>query len=561
MQRLTQEGELLRNKGGDIVGQSRRFDTGIAVSEGIALAKAYKYHSDEIAIRTKKAPLQACDEQLALFHDILNRTKVQLANLYEEFKGKDEEKANLFQAYAQLLEDETIDAEIYSAIRENHLFAEAAVEQVYNKYVTLFATSENKLLEERVADLEDLKQRLIYGILGIKRTDLSNLSENVIVIAGELMPSEAITMDREHVKGVITQKGGYNSHSAIMLRSMAIPAIFGVSNEMESVIDGEEVILNAAEGYVVLSPSEQEKKRFTELQTELQIQKISREAFRLMPCILEDGSKVEIGINVDGPEYDNTKGLFDFVGLLRTEFVFMSRSCLPSEEEQFAIYRDVVQRAGGRRVTLRTLDVGEDKRLPYEVSPLQAKNDSMERGLRFCFANTDLFFCQLRAALRASAFGPLQIMFPIVESLEDIAKAKEYVEEAKRQLRERHIAFDESIPVGIMIEVPGIARMADKVASLVDFASVGTNDLSQYLGISRRDSMTVTQYNQSDSDEMRQILGFVIASFAEAGKSLSICGEMAGNPKLAKELTLLGARQLSMNETAIAAVKEALIKK
>jgi len=552
MQKLTQEGELLTKEGGDIMEESIKHVGGIVVSEGVAMAKAYHYKARDFEIRRQKTSEGEANEQWLMFRDASEKAKKQLWNMAE--CAKTEEDAALFHAHIQLLADEKIVFEIRKAIQEEHLYAEAAVEMVYTSYEALFLATKDELLAARAADIQDVKNRLLHCLSGTESRDLSHLPEDVIVICGELMPSVVATMDRMRIKGVISQRGGYNSHSAIMLRSYGIPAIFAARNAMSAIPNEAEVILNATEGYYIPNPEIKDAEEFTQLKKTLEEQRTEMEKFRRKPCVLKDGTTVEIGLNIESADYDNTEGLFDFVGLVRTEFLYMSKDRLPDEEEQFDIYKKIVERAGGRQVTLRTLDIGGDKRLPG-VKIKESEGLSDKRGLKFCLEHRDLFLVQLRAALRASAFGPLQIMFPMVEHIEDIAVAKECIEQAKTELKERGIGFDEHIPVGIMIEVPKIAKQAETVAALVDFASVGTNDLAQAMCCFDRHQMTVDEYYQSDNKEMRKLLQGIFKAFDKAGKAVSVCGEMAGNPKMAKTLVELGARRLSMNAAGIGIVK------
>ena len=537
--------------------ESKKCFAGIVVSEGLALAKTYHYRTTDFEIRCQEAPKEAASEQLTLFRDASEKAKKQLLYAADTCKA---EEANLFLAYVQLLEDEEICSKISKKIEEEFLYAEMAVEQVYMAYANLFSSAEDDLLAARAADLQDVKNRLLCCLLGREYMDISHLPDDVIVVCDELLPSAVATMDKIHVKGVIAQRGGYNSHSAIMLRNYAVPAVFGISDAMGCIPNGTDVMLNATEGYYILSPDACVTDRFHFLQNERKIRMEEMEKYRLQPCRRKDGTKVEIGLNIENADFENTEGLFDFVGLVRTEFLYMGSNKLPSEEKQFEIYREIVERAASRPVTFRTLDVGGDKILPYFKSQQMTETMETVRGVRFCFSQEELFFAQLRAILRASAYGSAQVMFPMVESIEDISVAREYLEKAKEQLRKRGDSFDDRMKVGIMIEVPAIAMQADKVAELVDFASIGTNDLSQALGKSDRQHMTVEEYYQSNNENMRKLLQGIFEAFDKAGKPVSVCGEMAGNPQMAEMLVDLGAKSLSMNVTGIATVKAHLLR-
>ena len=538
--------------------EGKKMLKGIPVSEGIALAKAYHYEKQVLSVKEDLTSQSDVSVQMALFHDALLKAKIELTEIYESLLPEDEDKAKIFLAHQELLEDEEIQDEIQMAIEEEHRYADAAIEQVYTSFAQILAQVEDPLIAGRAADLMDVKQRLIRICQNRQIESLSNLKEDVILVANDLLPSDTATMDREHIKGIVTQIGGYNSHSAILARSFGIPAVLGVQDALSLIPNEAEILLNAMAGEVMVDPDDQDKILFSSMLASFAKRNEEREHYRLKPCLLADGAKVEIGLNIGQTDFEYEDGLFDFVGLFRTEFLYMEKDHLPSEEEQFQAYKEVVERAKGHMVTLRTLDIGGDKTLPYMQLPKEENPFLGKRALRLCFAEEELFLTQLRAALRASAFGPLQLMFPMVGSLEDIDKAKEYVERAKEQLRKMGQPFWEKIPLGIMIEIPSIALMADLAASKVDFASVGTNDLTQYMCAADRMNETVSEYYQNDSVAMWRILKFVFESFAAKGKPVSVCGEMAGDPKLAAMLVQLGARKLSMSASCIAAVKETL---
>ena len=307
-----------------------------------------------------------------------------------------------------------------------------------------------------------------------------------------------------------------------------------------------------------VTPGEECIRDIREKQTSFFRKKEAEKNFLNKPAIMKDGTEIKIGINIGSQEFDVPTDRYDFIGLFRTEFLYMEGKELPGEETQFEAYRQVVQKAKGHPITLRTLDIGGDKTLPYMELPKEDNPFLGKRAIRLCFAEKELFLTQLRAALRASAYGPLQIMFPMVGSLEDIRKAKEYLNLAKEQLKERKQQFDEQIRIGIMIEIPAIALIADLAAEEVDFASIGSNDLTQYLSAADRMNPEVAAYYKSDSTAMLRLLRFVFQEFSKRGKEISVCGEMAGNPETAQLLVGLGARKLSMSSGNIAGVKAKL---
>lgn len=537
----------------------RKMLNGIPVSAGMAMAKVYHFKPLNFDIRQEAISKEMIFEQLEKFQGALIQAKHELDILYQELLLEDVSKAKIFAAHKELLEDEEILAEVQIAIEEELLCTEAAIEKVFTMFADMLANVADPLIAGRAADLVDVKQRLIHICMGKETGGLNGFAEDVIVVAHDLLPSHTATMDRNHIKGIVTEVGGYNSHSAILARSFSIPAILGVSKACTQIAEEAFVLMDAKEGTLIISPDETDKEIFLTKKKLIDTDKEKKEAFRLKPCVLQDGRKVEIGLNIGHSSFETEEGLYDFIGLFRTEFLYMENDHLPDEDEQFVAYKEVVERANGRVVTLRTLDIGGDKILPYMELPKEENPFLGKRAIRLCFDQKDIFLTQLRAALRASAYGSLQIMFPMVGRLEDIQQAKDFVEQAKEQLKERGCAFDEHIRLGVMIEIPSLAMMADIVATQVDFASVGTNDLTQYMCAADRMNEEVNLYYESDSVAMYRILKFIFESFDRVGKPVSVCGEMAGDPGMAKMLVELGAKKLSMSGTSIAEVKACLM--
>ena len=531
---------------------------GTPVSEGIACAKAYVYAPGELV----KAPEYFQEGQEAEkyreFQKACEQAEQELKELFDRMSAEDVDKAKIFNAHRELLADEEILEEIREAICGEHMTPDSAVSKVYTEFADLLAGVEDKLIAERAADLADVRDRLLRILTGQEKKDLSAFSEDVILIAEDLLPSDTATMDREHIRGILTESGGTNSHSAILARSYGIPAILGIQRVTEEIRTGTLVAMDALMGEVFADPGEERLKSVREKQREFALKKEAEQTFLNRPAITKDGTQIKIGINVGSPEFDAPTGQYDFIGLFRTEFLYMEGTELPGEEKQFDAYRQVVQRAEGRPVTLRTLDIGGDKTLPYMELPQEENPFLGKRAVRLCFTEKELFLTQLRAALRASAYGPLQIMFPMIGSIEDIRRAKAYLEEAKEQLKEQKLAYDEKIRVGIMIEIPAIALVADLAAEEVDFASIGSNDLTQYVCAADRMNPEVADYYRSDSPAMLRLLKFVFEEFTKRGKEISVCGEMAGNPETARLLVGLGARKLSMSSGNIAGVKAML---
>ena len=536
----------------------RKVLSGNPVSAGIAFAKAYVYYPLELKVTEGYFAAGEEEKNMKAFRDALDLAEQELTQLYEDLSKEDESKAKIFAAHKEFLEDEEILDEIQMAIEDDRMNPDYAIDKVFSEFASILSNVPDPLIAGRAADLHDVKNRLIRICQGKSEKNLANLSEDVIVVAHDLLPSDTATMDRAHVKGIVTQIGGSNSHSAILARSFQIPAVLGVANAMTEIPDGCMVAMDALTGELVLSPTEAEVAAYEQKKVIFLEKKAEEEKYLDKPAVMKDGTKVQIGINVGSADFDVPGAQFDFVGLFRTEFLYMENTCLPSEEEQFEAYKKVLENAKGHPVTLRTLDIGGDKTLPYMELPKEENPFLGKRALRLCLAEEALFRTQLRAALRASVFGNLQIMFPMVGSMEDIYRAKECVERAKDELRAEGISFDESVRIGIMIEIPSIALIADLVAQEVDFASIGSNDLTQYVSAADRMNASVTEYYQNYSPAMLRLLGYIFDAFESRGKSVSVCGEMAGNPKAAVVLVGLGAKKLSMSSTNMAGVKAML---
>lgn len=532
--------------------------TGNPVSPGIAIAKAYVYYPLELEVDEGYFQPEAKQENVNTFHAVLSQAKEELNRLYEKLATEDMEKAKIFLAHMQLLEDEAILDEIHRAIEDECMNPDCAIEKVFDEFSILLSKTADALIAERAADLQDVKRRLLRIYQGKEEKNLSTLTEDVIVIAHDLLPSDTAILNRQHVKGIVTEIGGANSHSAILARCVQIPAVVGVADAMTKILDGELLCIDALSGILVVNPDEEEQKVLEEKRQDFLKKRKNEEQYLNKPGTMKDGNSIQIGINVGSAEFDVPKIQFDFVGLFRTEFLYMENTHLPTEDEQFEAYKRVLENAKGNPVTLRTVDIGGDKTLPYMVLPKEENPFLGKRALRLCFAEPDIFMTQLRAVLRASAYGPLQLMFPMVGSMEDIYRAKAYVKEAMEQLEQEQVAFDKDIKVGIMIEVPSIALIADMAAEEVDFASVGSNDLTQYVSAANRMNPEVTSYYQNYSPAMIRLLGYIADAFNQRGKAISVCGEMAGNPKAAVILAGLGIKKLSMSVANIAGVKAAL---
>ncbi|MBR5127923.1 MAG: phosphoenolpyruvate--protein phosphotransferase [Roseburia sp.] len=540
--------------------EERRVLIGNPVSKGIVKAEAYQYEPLVLDVEAGCFKPGKETEYWKSFQDARTGAKRGLQLLQEKVSSDDKDAAAIFAAHMAILDDEDLLYDIQNAILQDCMYPEIAIEACFGQRIAELQQVEDALVAQREIDMYDVKRRLLRNYLGKLERSLSNLEKDVIVVAERLLPSDVAAIDREHVKGIVTEKNSVNAHVAVLARGYGIPMVTEVANAMEQIPDGAEFLLDGFDGVLILSPTEDDVKKGYEKQEEFARRQKEEEAFLNRPCEMEDGKCIQIGINIGSTNFDVPDSMFDFVGLFRTEFLYMQSKGLPSEEEQFETYKKVIENANGKSVTLRIADIGGDKNVPYLKLPKESNPFLGKRGIRLSLDNAELFMTQLRAALRVSAFGPLRIMLPMVGNMEDIYRAKKYVEQAKAELDAAGITYDNDIKIGIMIEVPSIALIADMAAEEVDFASIGTNDLTQYLCAADRMNEEIEDYYQSYSPAMIRVLAQIFDAFEKVGKEVSVCGEMAGNAVGAVLLAGLGAEKLSMSSSNIAEVKKALSK-
>lgn len=530
---------------------------GNAISGGIAIGKVLRYLPAPGEHPEERIAPEAAGQEVERYHKAVELVREQLAKLSQRMDAAGQGSGKIFSAHIAILDDEVMNEEIEELISSSCLNAPSAVSLVYNQYVSLLGKTKDDLIRERTVDLKDIKLRLLRALAGEEHVGLSQLEQPVVVVADDLLPSDTAMLDRDKVLAIVTQVGGRTSHSAIIARSYDIPAVLGAEGAMAQLQDGETVVVDAEKGLVLTALSQQELDAYTELSRKRREEKKQIQLFRSAQPVTRDGGQIEVELNMETLTQDvlDTRDYVSGVGLFRTEFLYLGRKELPTEEEQFRVYRKVAEAFGDKPVTLRTLDIGGDKQteclaLPQEMNPFLGN-----RALRLCLSRPEVFLAQLRAVLRASAYGNLQIMFPMVSSMEDIYAAKELVETAKRQLREQNISFRETIPVGIMVEIPSIAVTADLAAREVDFASIGSNDLCQYLTAADRLNPQVSQYYRSFHPAMFRLIGTVVEAFHKEGKPVAVCGEMGGDPVSALALIGLGVDALSMGGACVPYIK------
>lgn len=530
---------------------------GTAVSDGAAIGRVFQYQPYQPKIRHETIAKAQADSCMEKYKCVLIQAEEELKQLIEGSE-LDEEEKKIFQAHIDIVQDEEMSREIEDEIRDNLLSPQWAIQEVYERYIQIISKAKNALIRERAADLKDVCQRLIRLWDGGHENPLSSLAGDVIVVAQDLLPSDTAAMKTEYVKAIVTEVGGYTSHMAILARNYGIPAVLGVADIMKNTENGQKIAVDAKDGKVITHLTVDQEKQYQVMREEY-LKKISdmRQYLPLVPETL-DKTRIEVCLNIGSADKSELEleSYTDGVGLFRTEFLYMSKKALPEEEEQFRVYKKIVTMYGERPVIIRTLDIGGDKKLDYLELPREDNPFLGLRALRLCFEMKPIFKTQLRALLRAAVYGNLWIMFPMVGSIGDIRFAKQIVEEVKEELREENISCRTDVKVGIMIEIPSIALMADIAASEVDFASIGTNDLCQYLMAVDRLNPSVAKYYQSFHPAMFRLIRQIVEEFGKQKKPVSVCGEMGGNPQAVALLAGLGVRKFSMNASSLASVKK-----
>jgi phosphotransferase system enzyme I (PtsI) len=531
---------------------------GTAVSPGIVLGKIFYYKPFHPQVNKTYFSPGELDIQMERYRSTKEIVLRELTEIYDAMAKKDLKQTEIFACHIDILNDAEMEEAIYDLIAGEFLAAEAALDRVFSANAALLAAAPDPLIRERAADIHDVKNRFLRVWMGVEERNLSHLPGPAIIAAHDLLPSDTATIDQINVLGILTENGSLTSHSAILARSFDIPAILGIKHLMGEVRHGMRVILDAGRGEVFLAPDQMLWDEYQILMRRYLSGLEETKKYLFSLPLTKDGVKIEIGMNIGGVTELVDTACADFAGLFRTEFLYMNSDHMPTEDEQFEAYKKVLLSFDGKPVTLRTLDIGGDKTLPYMELPREDNPFLGCRALRLCLENQALFRQQLRAALRASVYGKLWIMFPMVGALDEIREAKAILDQVKQELHHEGIPFDRDVKVGIMIEVPSIALIAGKAAREVDFASIGSNDLVQYLMASDRMNPQVSRYYQSFHPAVFRLIGQIVRAFNSQGKPVSICGEMGGDPLAVPVLVGLGMRKFSMNRSAIAKVKRML---
>lgn len=530
--------------------------TGIGASTGISISKAFVL--EETKFEIIKESHNNAEFELNTLQNAIQKSKDDLIRLRDETLEKlGRSESLIFDAHLLVLEDPELTSETIKIIETQNVTAQYAYNSVCEKYINIFKNIDNEYMRERVADIQDISKRVISKILNIEITDTSSINEEVIIVANDLTPSDTAQLNKEFVKGFITNIGGRTSHSAIMARTLEIPAVVGTKTSTSSIKNDDVIILDGDEGLVLVNPSHEVIEEYTTLIEKHELEKQQLQKLVNMKSMTLDGKHIELAANIGSPK-DVEKVLeygADGIGLYRTEFLYMDRDSLPTEDEQFEAYKTVLEAMDNKPVVIRTLDIGGDKELSYLKFPEEMNPFLGYRAIRMCIDRPDLFKTQLRALLRASIYGNLKIMFPMISTINELIEAKTILNEVKTELIDSNNEVSDSIEIGMMIEVPSTAVLAHQFAKHVDFFSIGTNDLIQYTFAADRMNEKVTYLYQPLNPALLHLIQNVVQSAHKENIWVGMCGEMAADERAVPILLGIGLDELSMSAPSILKVK------
>ena len=525
---------------------------GLGVSPGIGIGKAFII--DKRSINIIKNYVNDVEGEIDRLKSAFETAKEQLNELYNKSIDKlGEKEAQIFKSHEMMLEDDTFISEVENRIKDEKINAEFALHETSNVYIEMFQKIEDEYLRERAEDIRDVMNRVIRILMGIFSVDFSDLDENSIIVAKDLTPSDTAQIDRTKVVAMITEVGGKTSHAAIIARIMGIPTVVGLNDITDKIKDGDMVICDGKTGKVLINPNKKQLFYYNNKKNiEDEINNELRNQIGL-PSVTKDGFAVSLSANIGTPNdvdmalQNDAEG----IGLFRSEFIFMNRERQPTEDEQFEQYKEVLVKMGDKPVIIRTLDIGGDKNVPYIDIPKEMNPFLGYRAIRLCLGNVEVFRTQLRAILRASVYGNVKIMLPMISTMKELKDSKKILQQAKDELTKEGIKFKDDIEIGIMIEIPSAAIISDLLAKEVDFFSIGTNDLIQYtMAVDRMNSKLSHLYSQYHPALLRLIKG-IIDNAHNAGIWVGMCGEAAGDPKLIPVFVGMGLDEFSMNSPSI----------
>lgn len=528
------------------------FLNGIAASNGIAIAKAYLLVEPDLSF--EKTTIGDPSAEVERFRAALKKSTSELEAIRDRAKvDLGEDKAAIFEAHLLVLNDPELTGPIEDKIQTDKVNAEFALKETADMFIMMFEQMDNEYMRERAADIRDVTKRVLSHLLGVHIVNPSMIAEEVIIVAEDLTPSDTAQLNRQFVKGFTTNIGGRTSHSAIMARSMEIPAVVGTKTATGEIRNGDLVIVDGLKGEVHINPTPELVEQYRKTHAEYETQKAEWAKLVNEKTVSADNHHVELAANIGTP--NDLKGVIanggEGVGLYRTEFLYMGRDQLPTEEEQFEAYKAVLEGMNGKPVVVRTLDIGGDKELPYLELPKEMNPFLGFRAIRLCLEEQGIFRTQLRALLRASSYGNLKVMFPMIATLDEFRSAKAILEEEKQKLISEGQKVADRIELGIMVEIPSTAVLADQFAKEVDFFSIGTNDLIQYTMAADRMNQRVSYLYQPYSPSILRLVKMVIDAAHAEGKWAGMCGEMAGDETAIPVLLGLGLDEFSMSATSI----------
>ncbi|MEG1287210.1 phosphoenolpyruvate--protein phosphotransferase [Clostridium sp.] len=533
---------------------------GIAASKGYAIGKVFLQEHEEIIITDAK--VNDVEAEKSILQNALDASKEQLEKIKAKaVESMGQEKAEVFEAHITLLDDPEFTGGMMMEIESNSINALKAVDSITNTFVMIFESMEDAYMRERAADIKDVSKRIIANLAGKGGEAFGITEENTIVVAEDLTPSDTAQLDRTKVVAFLTNIGGRTSHSAIMARTLEIPAIVGLRDITTSVKTGDSIIVDGIEGVCIINPDQSVIDEYIAKRENFIAEQEELKKLIEVKTTTKSGKRIEVCGNIGQPEdVDNVLAYGgDGVGLFRTEFLYMDRDSAPTEEEQYNSYKYVLEKTEGKQVVIRTLDIGGDKTLPYLPLPEEMNPFLGYRAIRLCLDRKDIFRVQIRALLRASVHGNLAVMFPMISGLEEFQAAKEFVEECKVELTAEGIAFSDTIQWGIMVEIPAAAVYADELAKHVDFFSIGTNDLIQYTLAADRMSEKVSYLYNPMHPAVLRLIKMTIDGAHKHGKWVGMCGEMAGDEAAIATLVEYGLDEFSMSATSILTAKKIII--
>lgn len=521
---------------------------GMGISDGIGIGKAIILNNEDI--KPEKIRTDDIEQEKKIFLDAIQSVKDETKNLISTLNGTEKD---IMEAYLAILQDDTLVQETIKIIEQEKCNADYGADVGFNKIIQIFEQMDDPYMAARSRDIADMKRKVLSKILNIKEINLSNLPIHTILVAKELSTSNTAKLDLKNIEGIITEIGGENSHTAIMARTHRIPAIVGIKNVTNLINEEDVIAINGKTGEIFINPSKEEEKNLIEIKEKSDDIKKELEEYKNKPSITKDGHQVELMANIGDVSDINivTENTAEGVGLFRSEFLYMNSDDFPTENEQFEAYKKVAESMTNKKIVVRTLDIGGDKNLKYMKLPQEENPFLGYRAIRIYLDNIALFKVQLRAILRASYYGNLAIMFPMIASVKELVDAKKVVEDVKKELREKNILFNENIKIGIMIEIPSAAIMAEELAKECDFFSIGTNDLIQYtLAVERGNEKVASLYTHFHPAVIR-LIKYVIDSAHNNGIICGMCGEAAGDSLYIPLLVGMGLDDFSMNANKI----------